>query len=69
MDIGMTRENYEKFVQLAVPELPHDIFFQSDETDKHHPACHIVEAKLRDKNSSYITVVKSLEKDMHGMMD
>ncbi len=53
MDIGMTRENYEKFVQLAVPELPHDIFFQSDETDKHHPACHIVEAKLRDKNSSY----------------
>src|ERR671920_2056782 len=32
MDIGMTRENYEKFVQLAVPELPKDIFFQNDET-------------------------------------
>jgi hypothetical protein len=25
LDIGMTRENYEKFVQEAVPELPYDI--------------------------------------------
>jgi len=53
LDIGMTRANYEKFVKLAVPELPYDIFFQSDETDKHFPACHIIEAKLRDKYSSY----------------
>jgi lipopolysaccharide cholinephosphotransferase len=54
LDIGMTRENYEKFVQLAVPELPNDIFFQSDETDTHFPAGHIIESKLRDKYSSYI---------------
>jgi lipopolysaccharide cholinephosphotransferase len=53
LDIGMTRENYEKFVKLAVPELPYDIFFQSDETDNHFPACHIIEAKLRDRYSSY----------------
>jgi lipopolysaccharide cholinephosphotransferase len=53
MDVGMTRENYERFVQYAVPELPHDIFFQSDETDPGFPACYIVEAKLRDKYSSY----------------
>ena len=53
MDIGMTRNNYEKFVQYAVPELPKDIFFQSDETDPHFPACHLVEAKLRDRYSTY----------------
>jgi lipopolysaccharide cholinephosphotransferase len=53
LDIGMTRENYEKFVQHVVPELPKDIFFQSDETDIYFPACHIIEAKLRDKYSSY----------------
>jgi len=54
LDIGMTRDNYEKFVRYAVPELPRDIFFQSDETDIHFPACHIIEAKLRDRYSSYI---------------
>lgn len=53
LDVGMTRENYEKFVQLAVPELPDDIFFQSDETDAYFPACHSIEAKLRDKYSRY----------------
>ena len=54
LDVGMTRENYEKFVQYAVPELPRDIFFQSDETDPFFPAGHIIEAKLRDRYSSYI---------------
>ncbi|MFD2512310.1 phosphorylcholine transferase LicD [Pontibacter locisalis] len=53
LDIGMTRDNYEKFVKFAVPELPNDIFFQSDETDPAFPACHIIEAKLRDKYSRY----------------
>jgi len=53
LDIGMTRNNYEKFVRYVVPELPNDIFFQSDETDIYFPACHIIEAKLRDKYSSY----------------
>lgn len=53
LDIGMTRENYEKFVKLAVPELPRDIFFQTDETDLGYPSCGYVEARLRDKYSSY----------------
>jgi lipopolysaccharide cholinephosphotransferase len=53
LDVGMTRENYEKFVKYAVPELPYDIFFQTPETDIYFPACHRVEAKLRDKYSSY----------------
>ncbi len=54
LDVGMTRENYEKFVQYAVPELPEDIFFQSDATDPYFPSGHIIEAKLRDKYSHYI---------------
>ena len=54
LDVGMTRENYEKFVQYAAPELPGDIFFQNDETDAHFPPYHIIEAKLRDRYSSYI---------------
>lgn len=52
LDIGMTRKNYEKFVACCVPELPHDIFFQSPDTDPTFPACHLVEAKLRDKYST-----------------
>src|SRR5690606_21024788 len=54
IDVGMTRENFEKFEQLAVPELPDDIFFQTPQTDALYPACHVVEAKLRDKYSSYV---------------
>ena len=53
LDIGITRDNYEKFVELIVPELPKDIFFQSDETDIHYPYSSQVEARLRDKYSSY----------------
>ena len=53
LDIGMTRENYEQFVKCAVPELPGDIFFQTDETDPGYPSCGYVEARLRDKYSSY----------------
>jgi len=61
LDVGMTRDNYDKFVQNAVPELPNDIFFQTDETDSGYPSCHIMEAKLRDKYSSY-----SGKKDWHN---
>lgn len=53
LDVGMTRENYELFLEKAVSELPTDIFFQSDETDKFYPPGDFVEARLRDKYSSY----------------
>ena len=66
MDIGMTRDNYEKFVKYAVPEFPRDIFFQSDETDPLFPACHIIEAKIRDRYSSYTHEKK--KRWMDGLM-
>ncbi len=53
LDIGMTRSNYERFVQLAAPELPNDIFLQNDETELYYPSSHFMEAKLRDKYSRY----------------
>jgi lipopolysaccharide cholinephosphotransferase len=53
LDIGMTRENYNRFLTYAVPELPDDIFFQNPQTDKYYPARSNVEARLRDKYSSY----------------
>lgn len=53
LDVGITRSNYEKFVKYAVPELPNDIFFQTPETDIHFASCGRVEAKLKDKYSSY----------------
>ena len=54
LDVGMTRSNYEKFVKHAVAELPNDIFFQTPETDVFFASCGRVEAKLRDKYSSYL---------------
>jgi lipopolysaccharide cholinephosphotransferase len=71
LDIGMTRSNYEKFVELAVPELPEDIFFQTPETDPDFPPFNNVEAKLRDKYSSYIPFEsqKHYKQHMGIMMD
>lgn len=53
LDVGMLRRDYERFVQLAVSELPHDIFFQTPQTDPYYPANSNVDARLRDKYSSY----------------
>src|SRR6476469_6227723 len=68
-DIGITRENYEKFVRLAVPELPKDIFFQSAETDMYYAACGKTEAKIKDKYSSYklSEAQKKYKKDHRGL--
>ena len=53
LDVGMMREDYEKFIQYAVPELPYDVFFQNPQTDKYYPPNCNVDARLRDKYSKY----------------
>lgn len=53
IDVGMTRDNYDKFIKQCVPLLPPDIFFQNEDTDKHFPKNSFVDAKLRDRYSSY----------------
>jgi lipopolysaccharide cholinephosphotransferase len=59
LDVCISRDNYEKFVRLAVPELPNDIFFQNIETDAHYPKTCNVDARLRDKYSSYELIGRS----------
>jgi lipopolysaccharide cholinephosphotransferase len=70
VDIGMTRANYEKFEKLAVPELPYDIFFQTPETDPPYPSGRNIEAKLRDKYSTYKVsdANKKAHRWHHGIM-
>jgi lipopolysaccharide cholinephosphotransferase len=53
LDVGMMRDDYEKFVKYAVPELPNEIFFQTPQTDKYYPTRSNVDARLRDKYSRY----------------
>lgn len=53
LDVGMTSKNYEKFKKHAAPELPNDIFFQNTSTDPHYRQTDFVDARLRDKYSSY----------------
>lgn len=60
LDIGMTRDNYEKFIQYAVPELPADIFFQNIDTDGFYRKNDFVDARLRDKYSSYNHIEKKI---------
>lgn len=65
LDVGMTRKEYDKFVKYAVPELPNDIFFQTPETDIYFASCTRVEAKLKDKYSSYMRTVRQKDQKHH----
>ncbi len=67
IDIGMIRTEYEKFVRLAAPELPNDIFFQNPETDIYYPQNSNVDARLRDKYSSYSHIGKENNKWHEGL--
>lgn len=67
LDVAMTRDNYEKFIKYAVPELPNDIFFQNSETDHYYPQTAGVDARLRDKYSSYTHLEKENNKWHEGL--
>lgn len=68
IDVGMTRVNYEKFVKCAAAELPNDIFFQNSETDRFYPKTSNVDARLRDKYSSYQLASGEIKKSHEGLM-
>lgn len=51
IDIGMTLEGLEKFIQVAPAELPEHLFLQTPETD---PTSKEPITKIRDLNSLYI---------------
>lgn len=64
LDIGMTKDSYEKFVTIIVPLLPNDIFFQCNQTDHFYSTTNFVDAKLRDKYSSY-TYLDGIKRKWH----
>lgn len=51
MDVGMYREDYNKFMELAPALLPEGIFLQNYKTDINFPH---YSAKLRNSNTTYI---------------
>lgn len=62
LDIGMTRENYDKFVEIAPVEIGGDYFIQNWETDKNFalPYC-----KVRADKTKYIEK-NSVKVDAHN---
>ena len=59
IDIGMFRDDYERFSQIAPRELPDDLFYQSIHTD---PRSFIPWAKVRDRNS---VIIEDVVGDFH----
>ena len=57
MDVGMLREDYEKFLQVAPSEVQDDFFLQTRKSDPNIP---YLFSKLRLKNSEYITAFNEL---------
>lgn len=51
IDLGMPREDYEKFLECAQAHLPENIFVQSFRTDPQLP-CNF--SKLRDSNTTFV---------------
>lgn len=51
IDVGMPRDDYEKFLKIAQKDLPKHIFVQSHKTDKNYPMNF---AKLRNSNTTFI---------------
>ena len=51
IDIGMTRENYNKFIKIAKTELPNNLFFQHFSTEEDTP---FYFTKVRDKDTEFI---------------
>ncbi|MBE7058223.1 MAG: LicD family protein [Ruminococcaceae bacterium] len=63
-DVGMYREDYNKFMKLAPELLPEGIFLQNYKTD---PAFPYVFAKLRNSNTTFIQSLLSNLNINHGI--
>lgn len=63
-DVGMYREDYNKFMELAPAILPEGIFLQNYKTD---PAYPYVFAKLRNSNTTFVQSLMSNLNMNHGI--
>ena len=64
LDVGMYREDYDRFMELAPSLLPEDIFLQNYKTDTQYP---YVFAKLRDSNTTFVEKKLSKFDINHGI--
>ena len=64
MDIGLFREDYERFCEIAPRELPEYYFLQNYQTDPAFPA---IFSKVRDSRTTYIEKSASELEICHGV--
>ncbi|GAA0076901.1 phosphorylcholine transferase LicD [Clostridium sp. CTA-5] len=65
MDIGMLREDYEKFLKIAKEELPEHLFLQTFDNDKNYDI-YQVPCKIRYNNTILIEKNIAENHDMHN---
>lgn len=63
-DVGMYREDYNKFMELAPALLPEGIFLQNYKTDPKFP---YVFAKLRNSNTTFVQTIMTNLNMNHGI--
>lgn len=64
LDIGMLRNDYEKFLNVATKTLKEDYFLQTWDTDKNYP---LAFAKIRKKGTIYVEQVAEMSKAENGI--
>ena len=64
IDVGLVREDYERFISEAPGLLPDHIFLQTNKTDPQFPH---VYAKLRNENTTFIECSVKDNKMSHGV--
>lgn len=64
IDVGMPRDDYERFLAVAKNELPGELFLQTNKTDPQNPFCY---CKIRNSNTTFIeSPVRKLDMN-HGI--
>lgn len=65
MDIVMPRDDFEKFKEIAIKELPNPYFFQDYTTDEEYPSTIV---KVRDSSTTFVeNGYRHLKKMNHGI--
>ena len=64
IDVGMPREDYEKFMEVAQDDLPDGLFLQTPKTDPKYMTCF---AKIRNTNTTFLESSASHLKINHGV--
>ena len=66
IDLEIFSEDYPKFKSIIQKELPKNMWFQNNETDKYYPKNQNVIGKIRDLNSCYIEWTNNTSQDWHN---